>query len=117
MTDKKKMRDKRIWVRMGWELAALYQLLCETLCDTDFNEVMDKKTWCKLKKAIEAVDDVRACADYRSSIQGVLFGPCPFYGGHLNPARDMADEYREKLGAEAVASAVQLYGKSGRGLP
>lgn len=45
MTNRKKERDKRIWKRMGFEFALLEGWIRAILCDSDYNEVMDKKTW------------------------------------------------------------------------
>ena len=39
---KASLREKRTWVRMGWELAALEKLAIDILCDGEYQAVMSK---------------------------------------------------------------------------
>ena len=37
MTRRDKQQDKHIWARMGRELAALHDLICDIQCDPEYN--------------------------------------------------------------------------------
>lgn len=58
-------KDKRIWKRMGRELAALHDLIVEIQCDPEYQMVMDRKTWDKLHKLTYYLNIVRAGAENR----------------------------------------------------
>lgn len=63
--DRKKMKAPRVWLRMAGELAALETLTSKILCDREYNEVMDKRTWDRLFKVIHEINEVRSRADTR----------------------------------------------------
>lgn len=64
-TDKKKLEDKRIWERMGRELAALDELIVKIRCDPEYLAVMDSKTWDRLDKLCYHLDLIRGGAENR----------------------------------------------------
>ena len=96
--DKQKMKDPRIWQRMAGELAALDTLAGKILCDHDYNEIMDKRTWDRLFKVIHEVNEIRSCAEDRA-VKHVPF--MSFYGSALDKARKIIVDCREALRAEA----------------
>lgn len=108
--DKKKINDPRIWLRMAGELAALRALAGKILCEHDYNEVMDKKTWDRLFRVINEVDAIRSRTDTRAAAHIILFGPELFYGCALDKSRKIAMDCREALRAEAEERASKVYG-------
>ena len=83
------LEEKRTWVRMGWELAALEKLAIDILSDGDYQAIMSKAAMSGLARAVD--------------------GPDLFYGSGLNTARAMVGDFREKLAAEATTRGDQLY--------
>ena len=79
MADKKKMQDPLIWQRMGWELAALHDLMCNIYCDPDYQAVMDKRSFNGLRTAIERLDDVRNNAEIRMARYAPEWSPKTFF--------------------------------------
>lgn len=65
MTYKEKKEDKRIWERMGRELAALHDLILYIIVDPDYQGVMDRKTWDRLNKLEYYLNIVRGDAENR----------------------------------------------------
>jgi len=65
LTDKEKKQDKRIWERMGRELAALHDLITHICADPEYNAVMACTTWRKLCAAQDRVDAMRSEAENR----------------------------------------------------
>lgn len=65
MLDKKKKYDRRVWVRMGWELAAIVELIGAIRSDKDYQAAMDSKTWDRLDTAIYHLTIVRGNAENR----------------------------------------------------
>lgn len=63
--DKKKLEDRRIWERMGRELAALDELIVKIRCDPEYLAVMDSKTWDRLDKLCYHLDLIRGEAENR----------------------------------------------------
>lgn len=63
--DKKKLEDRRIWERMGRELAALDELIVKIRCDPEYLAVMDSKTWDWLDKLCYHLDLIRGYAESR----------------------------------------------------
>lgn len=57
--------DKRIWERMGRELAALHDLICHIRTDPEYQAIMDRKTWDRLKKLTYHLCLVREEAENR----------------------------------------------------
>ncbi len=108
--DRKKMRDPRVWLRMAGELAALETLASQILCDREYNEVMDKRTWDRLFKVIHEINEVRSRADTRAANCIILSGPQLFYGNALEKARELAVNFRESLRQEAAERAAAVYG-------
>lgn len=106
---KSTLQEKRTWVRMGWELAALEKLAIDILCDGDYQAVMSKAAMNGLSRAVDGINRVRQEADSRSARRIALIGPDLFYGSGLEPAREMAAGFREKLMAEATATGDRLY--------
>ena len=108
--DRKKMKDPRVWLRMAGELATLETLTSKILCDREYNEVMDKRTWDRLFKVIHEINEVRSRADTRAANCIILSGPQLFYGSALDKARELAVNFRESLGQEAAERAAEMYG-------
>ena len=106
---KSTLQEKRTWVRMGWELAALEKLAIDILCDGEYQTVMSKAAMSGLSRAVDGINRVRQEADSRSSRRVAFVGPDLFYGSGLEPAREMASGFREKLMAEATATGDRLY--------
>ncbi len=103
------LEEKRTWVRMGWELAALEKLAIDILSDGDYQAIMSKAAMSGLARAVDGINRVRQEADSRSARRVALIGPDLFYGSGLNTARAMVGDFREKLAAEATTRGDQLY--------
>ena len=106
---KASLQEKRTWVRMGWELAALEKLAIDILCDGEYQAVMSKAAMSGLSRAVDGINRVRQEADSRSARRVALIGPDLFYGSGLEQARDMAAGFREKLTTEAAVRGDKLY--------
>lgn len=65
MTNKKKEQDKRVWKRMGFELAILERWISAIQSDPDYNEVADRKTWERWLEIISRLDTIRARCESR----------------------------------------------------
>ena len=107
MTDKKKKLDKRIWIRLGLELAALEYLANKIFCDPDYLAIMGKTELRGLDKAADRISDVRAHMDTRSYRYAFHGGPEWFFGYGVDPARKLADNLRQKLWEEADRREVE----------
>lgn len=59
------LEDKRIWARMGRELAALNELIGQAYTDKQYGKVMDCKTWDRLSKIDHHLNMLRAEAESR----------------------------------------------------
>ncbi len=103
------LQEKRTWIRLGWELATLEKLVLDVLCDSEYQAIMGKTAMRGLSRAYDGINRVRQEADSRSSRRVALFGPDPFYGSGLEPAREMAERFRKTLTAEATATGDRLY--------
>lgn len=103
--DKQKMKEPRIWRRMAGELAALDTLAGKILCDHDYNEVMDKRTWDQLFKVIHEIGEIRSRAEDRAAKHGP---PVLFYGRTLDKARKIIVDCREALRVEAEERTSQF---------
>lgn len=97
MTDRNKIKDKRIWKRMGYEFAMLNDLICHITADSDYNAVMDKKTWDGLRKVLHYLNEVRSKADDRVYKYFGKPGLNFFYGDHLDKARQISIDVRGKV--------------------
>lgn len=85
-------------------------LASQILCDREYNEVMDKRTWDRLFKVIHEINEVRSRADTRAANCIILSGPQLFYGNALEKARELAVNFRESLRQEAAERAAAVYG-------
>nr|WP_325301981.1 hypothetical protein [uncultured Dysosmobacter sp.] len=103
--DKQKMKNPRIWQRMAGELAALDTLASKILCDQDYNEVMDKRTWDRLFRVIHEVSEIRSRAEDRAAKHGQMVF---FYGSTLDKARKIIVDCRESLRVEAEERTVKF---------
>lgn len=97
---------------MGWELAALEKLAIDILCDGEYQALMGRTAMSGLSRAVNGINRVREEADVRSARRIALFGPGLFYGSGLEPARELAAGFREKLTAEATARGDVQYNLS-----
>ena len=97
MTYRQAMKDERIWKRMGQELAIIGRLVDEVLCDTEYNSVMDKKTWGKWYAIANHISKIRSEADSRAYQYCPQFDPDWFYGGPFNPALSLAEKTHQDM--------------------
>lgn len=65
MADRKKAADKRLWKRMGFELAILEGWISAIQGDSDYIEVTDRKTWEKWREITSRLDTIRIKCEYR----------------------------------------------------
>ena len=65
MADRKKAADKRLWKRMGFELAILEGWISAIQSDSDYIEVTDRKTWEKWREITARLDAIRARCEGR----------------------------------------------------
>lgn len=101
MNEQNYMRDIKIWKRMGAELIALDYLASKILCDKEFNQVMDKKTWDGLFKVIHYIESMRSKAEDRMFIKSPRADTTIFYGDQ-NDIYPLVDEVRERIDREAL---------------
>lgn len=97
MTNQQAMKDRRIWERMGRELAMIQRLVDEVLCDAEYNSVMDKKTWRKWYAVANHIIKIRGESDSRAYQYCPQFDPDWFYGGSLDPARSLAEKIHQDM--------------------
>ena len=100
MTDKKKKQDKRIWERMGRELAALHDLILAIQCDPEYQAVMDRKTWDRLDKLTYHLDVVRGPAENRMAKYVPDWSTRTFYPVDRDAMNAAIAEFRQKMKAE-----------------
>lgn len=102
MPDKTKMQDKRIWERMGRELAALRDLIGCIITEPEYQAVMDRQTWNKLCIAQERVDTVRGKAEdrMRAAIPGLHLDT--FYPRNRKVLELSIAGFRAEVGGEAA---------------
>ena len=97
MTKKEQARDKRIWNRMGRELAALHDLIVKIQCDREYQSVMDRKTWDKLRKLTWYLDQVRSSAEDRMSRYVPDWSTQTFYPSDRGELHAANNEFRRKM--------------------
>lgn len=97
MTDKRKMQDKRIWQRMGLELAALRELIVEIQCDREYNAVMDVVTWDRLDKLTYHLDVVRSRAEDRMARYVPNWTTRTFYPIDRKDTTAAGDAFRQRI--------------------
>ena len=97
MTDKNKMQDKCIWIRMGRELAALHDLIVDIQCEPDYLAVMDVKTWDKLSKLTWYLDQVRGLAEERMARNVPDWSTRTFYPVDRKDIQAAINEFRQKM--------------------
>lgn len=56
---------RRIFVRMGRELAALHDLLCDIICDKEYQSVSTRLDFGKMNKMFATLDSVRSDCESR----------------------------------------------------
>lgn len=104
--------EKRTWVRLGWDLAALEQMAIDILCDGEYQALMSKAALIGLSRAVDGINRVRQEADSRSARRVALVGPDPFYGSGLEPAREMVKAFRARMAVTATTNGDRLYNLS-----
>ena len=65
MNARKKETDRRLWKRMGFELAILEGWISAIQSDSDYIEVTDRKTWEKWREITARLDAIRAKCESR----------------------------------------------------
>lgn len=97
MIDRNKIKDKRIWRRMAYELNMLSALINYIYFDEDYRDIIGKKAWNRLFTAYRGVTRVKSDCDdiYYNTFN---FGAEDlFYGELVLDGEDAARELREKL--------------------
>ena len=89
--------DKRLWERMGRELAALDYLLRELHSDPDYSRVMDTKTWDRLGKMNYHLNIVRGMAENRMSRFVPDWSTRTFYPVEDGDIRAVVEKFRETV--------------------
>lgn len=77
MTDKKKIQDKRIWNRLGFELTVLCDLLVEMRVDMDYQGILPQNMFTPLDQAADKLRFMRAKAEDR------MWNMTPFHALHV----------------------------------
>lgn len=86
MADKKKAADKRLWKRMGFELAILEGWINAIQIDPDYFEVTDRKTWEKWREITARLDAIRARCEGRMATKVTEWSSEVFYPEAYDPA-------------------------------
>lgn len=96
MTDRNKIKDKRIWKRMAYELSILSALINYIYFDEDYRNIIGKKTWNRLFTAYRGVIRVKSDCDdiYYNTFD---FGAEDLFYGVKYDGEDAARELREKI--------------------
>lgn len=97
MTDKAKKQDLQIWTRMGRELAALHDLIVHIICDPDYNDVMDKRTWGRLNGLTYHLDTVRSRAEDRMARYVPDWSTRTFYPRDRGDLEAAIQDFRQKM--------------------
>lgn len=86
MTNGEKGRDKRIWKRMGFELAILEGWINAIQGDPDYIEVTDRKTWERWHEITSRLDTIRTRCESRMAAKVNDWNSDIFYPEAYNPA-------------------------------
>lgn len=86
MTNRKKEQDKRVWKRMGFELAILDGWISAIQSDPDYNEVVDRKTWERWCEITSRLDTIRTRCESRMATKVNDWSSEIFYPEAYNPA-------------------------------
>lgn len=86
MTNGEKGRDKRIWKRMGFELAILEGWISAIQSDPDYIEVTDRKTWERWHEITSRLDTIRTRCESRMATKVNDWNSEIFYPEAYNPA-------------------------------
>lgn len=92
-----KKQDKRIWTRMGRELAALCELIDDIIVDLEYNAVMDRKTWDRLDKLVYHLNIVRGEADSRMARFIPDWTGNEFYPQDRQDLEEAIDKFRDRM--------------------
>jgi len=102
--DRKKMSDKALWKRMGRELRFLEQLTGDILCDPDYNDMVDNRTWNILLNVSQKISTLRSKCEDRMFRVAPIIDTGIFYGlalgmeprEALETTRKMLDERQKE---------------------
>ena len=86
MTNRKKEQDKRVWKRMGFELAILDGWISAIQNDPDYNEVTDRKTWERWREITSRLDTIRTRCESRMATKVNDWSSEIFHPEAYNPA-------------------------------
>lgn len=89
--------DKRVWKKMGRELAVLDALIGRILTDTDYGRVMDAKTWDRMGRINHHLNMLRAEAESRMAHFVHDWSTRTFYPDDLKGINEMAERIREEV--------------------
>jgi len=110
MPSKRKVRDVRVWRRMGLELAALHDLIVHIQTDSDYTDAMDVKTWDKLDKMIYQLNIVRGLAEDRMARYISDWSVRTFYPIDRDGSDKAIAEFRARIAKKAAADAANIDG-------
>jgi len=110
MNDNEKKRDKKIWQRMGLELATLHDLIVTIRVDKDYQAVMDVKTWDKLGKLNHYLDIVRSDAEERMAQFVPDWSKYMFYPRERTVLHNAIETFRNQIEREAKNEQINITG-------
>lgn len=85
MADRRKATDKRLWKRMGFELAVLDGWISAIQSDANYMEVTDRKTWEKWLEIISRLDTIRIRCESRMAESVYDWNSEIFFPGAYDP--------------------------------
>lgn len=92
-----KKQDKRIWARMGRELAALRDLIGRIGTDPEYLSVMTCKEWKKLGYAQARIDKLRSEAENRMAQFIPGWNTDTFYPLDRQDLEEAVNEFRDRM--------------------
>lgn len=88
---------RRIFVRIGRELASLHDLLCDIICDKEYQSVTTKLDFGKMNKMFATLDSVRSDCESRMYRITQESSPDIFYPLERDDLRSAIHAFRNSM--------------------
>lgn len=92
----------RIFTRMGRELAALHDLLCDIICDREYQSVTTQLDFGKMNKMFATLDSVRSDCESRMFRMTQESSSDIFYPHERDDLRSAISEFRNSMSKEEM---------------